>query len=450
MLRRLTGWLALAVMLLALVVGAACGSDNKKDNGANTTATASGGTTPSANTTPSTSGDIVTFADVLRKDPSVTKHAVVEWGWMFEKSGVLQGFGDPAGDGVLMAVKEINDAGGFQVGDTIYTIKLIQHDTKSDVANTVAVATELVQDDKVKVIWGPASSGDPEATEVTRRAGAIHICPCPRREVTSLKSIEAVQNDYPLAFQTIAAPSKFLPPGALNTKRDYPQFTSFGTMCANTETGKAFCDFFKNAYEAAGFDLVDQEFFPPETADFSPFLTKMKTKNPDIVLNFVDAGPEQFTLLRQSWQLDVGKFYIAVALPYDLFEALVGGAGIRDKIVAAGATPRTEAQYTSEDARIFFEDKYRPFKGGTLPPAAFAAMLTYDPAYMLVAAMQKAGTVDDPQAIAKALEQVHFDGLGEDNYFFDKRHIIVAGNDSCILYQGQMTCQHNAPPPEPN
>jgi ABC-type branched-subunit amino acid transport system substrate-binding protein len=443
-LRLATIWLRIGVALLISTVVMLVLACNESDDGEED-GSANGDPSPEADATASDPAEIITFEDVLEKDPAVTQTEELDWGWMFEETGVLSGFGVPAGDGALMAVEEINAAGGFQVGDTLYTINLIRRDTRSDVAQTIAVTQELIQDAGVNVIWGPASFGDPEATVITQQAGILHLCPCPQREISALTSEEEVQETFPYAFQTIPAPSRFLPPGALNARQEYPQFDTFATLCANSETGRTFCNFFKEAYLAAGFEHVGEELFPSETTDFSPFLTNLKQNDPDIILNFVDAGPEQLTLLRRSWELDVGEFYIAVELPYEIFEGLVG-EGIREKIVSAGAAPRGHAQYTSEDARIFFEDKYKAFKPD-LPPAAFAALLTYDPVYMLAAAMQRAGTVDDVEAIAQALREVHFDGLGEDDTFFDSRNIIITGNDSCEVYQGLMECTHHPPPP---
>jgi branched-chain amino acid transport system substrate-binding protein len=401
----------------------------------------------SSPTTPRTTpAAIVGPEDVLRKDPNITKHAELKWGAMFELSGPLQGFGEPAADGLKLAVDEINKAGGVQVGDTIYTINLLEHDTQSDTSQALAVASGLLQDDRVKFIWGPAAVGDAETTAYTQQAGVLHLCPCPSREVTSLSSEAKVRDSSQWAFQTLPAASRFLGPGALATKREYPDFHSFATICVDSETGKQFCKFFSDAYSAAGFDHVGEVLFPVGTNDFRPFLTPLKSKNPDIILNFTDAGLDQFALLRDSWALDIGKFYIAVALPYDLFESLVG-AGIRNKIVSAGAAPRNNGVYTSEKARAFFEDRYKPFKGGTLPPGAFTALLDYDPAYMLIAAMQRAGTVDDTTKIAQALTEVHYSGVGEDDMYFNARHLLITGNDACKIYQGQMTCRH-VPPPE--
>ena len=427
------------ILVVVLAVALAACDDNNEPSVTNGDGTAVAPTVE-------VSKDILTIEDILTKDPDVTLKAEVEWGSMFEETGALAGFGVPARDGLIMAVEEINAAGGFQVGDTIYTIKLIEHDTRSDIANTVGITQQLIRDDGVNVIWGPAAIGDAESTIVSQRGDVIHLCPCPEREFTALFTKEQVQGESRLIFQTLPPASRFLPPGAQNAARDYPEFETFATICVNSTVGLVFCQAFEDAYTDAGFEHVGREVFPPGTEDFTPLLTKIKEDEPDMILNFVDAGLSQFALLRQSWELDVGEWYIAVALEYDVFEGLVGGAGIRNKIVSAGAAPRTEAQYTSEKAEAFFE-QYKEWNGGSLPPAAFAALLTYDPAYMVIAAMQAAGTVEDTAKIADALRQIHFSGVGEDDMFFDKRNLIIAGNDTCLVTQGEMSCEHLPPPP---
>ena len=448
MITRVRFWLFLALLIVATMAAAACGDGSgTTDEDGTPPATAADDATPS-DVTPPPAGEIITIEDILAKDGTATKTAEVEWGFMFELSGPLAGFGEPAGDGVLLAVQEINAAGGFQVGDTIYTIKLIEHDTESNVAKTIDIVTGLVRDNEVNVIFGPASIGDAEVTQRTQPRQILNICPCPEREITSLASVEKMEADARWAFQTLAAPSKFLPPGARNTAEEHPEFETFATICLSTQIGEAFCQFFEDAYSEAGFQHVGgRKSVPIGTSDFNPVLTSLRGDNPDIILNFVDAGVAQFNLLKQSWQLDVGQFYIGVAVPLDLFEALVGD-GIRDKIVSAGAAPRTHAQFTSEKSRVFFEDIYTPFlEGGNLPFGAFAALMTYDPVYMLVAAMQRAGTVVDTTEIAEAMEQIHFSGFGEDDLFFDERHVIVTGNDTCTIFQGEMECVHVPPDP---
>lgn len=120
-------WILAALVMLIAAVGFACG-----DDGEDTEPPVASPTEGAAETPTPYAGVIISPDDVLRKDGTATKTGEVEWGFMFELSGgLLQFFGQPTGDGVKLAVKEINEAGGFQVGDTIYTIRLIERDTQS-------------------------------------------------------------------------------------------------------------------------------------------------------------------------------------------------------------------------------------------------------------------------------------------------------------------------------
>jgi ABC-type branched-subunit amino acid transport system substrate-binding protein len=79
--------------------------------------------------------------------------------------------------------------------------------------------------------------------------------------------------------------------------------------------------------------------------------------------------------------------------------------------------------------------------------------MTYDYAYMVAAAMQQAGTVDDTTAIAKKLETLHYNGVAEDDLFFNSRHLAVHGTEPCVVRTGAddketIKCTHVAPPPE--
>lgn len=397
-----------------------------------------------------------------------TRPGEVVWGWMFELSGPLQGFGEPTGDGVKLAVQEINQAGGFQVpeggrqdyanrivtaedilrkdpeGGPIYTIKLLEHDTRSDIANTVAIATQLVRDDKVKVIWGPATTGEPQATQITQPHGVLHLCPCQNRETIALRTVEQARGESRWAFQTLLPFSLLIDQAARGFVEDWPDMKTFAILCVNTEVGRDVCSRFKEAYQRVGLRLVGEEFFPPLTTDYSPFLTRLKGADPDYVFNF-DDPLQQASIVRQALELGVGRLHNA-NLPANLVEGAIGRP--LDVPVIAGAAPRQHVQPTSEAARAYFE-RYRAFKGGTLPLAPFVSLLTYDFVYMLVAAMQQAGTVEDTTKIAEALEGIHYKGVAEDDLFFNSRHLAVHGTDPCIVRPGgQITCEHVPPPPE--
>jgi branched-chain amino acid transport system substrate-binding protein len=223
---------------------------------------------------------------------------------------------------------------------------------------------------------------------------------------------------------------------------NYPQHTTFAGVCSSSEIGRGYCQFVRDAFEAAGLEFVGERIVPPEATDFNAVLTELKSSEPAIVMALLDGGPATFTFLRQATELDVGEMFTIPAVPYDLLEGLAG-EGIRDKTILAGANPRTELLPTDPEAAAFFEDVYRPFAGGALPLGAGVTLTTYDAVYMLVAAMQEAGSVDDTDAIAAALERVSFDGVGENDLTFDASHIMVAGADLCTIRDGgYQECHH--------
>jgi ABC-type branched-subunit amino acid transport system substrate-binding protein len=438
-------WVIVAFIVLLGVVAFACGDDGG-DGG---TATPSDGTpagnqTPTART-PTAAGDIITTEQILEKDPNVTKRGELRWGFMFELTGTLAPFGIPTGDGIKLAVQEINDAGGVQIGDTIYTISLVERDTATDIQRTIAVATELVRDENLNVIWGPASTGEPEATQITQPRQIIHLCPCEGRELTALATEELASGENRWAFQTLPPITALFREGPADLKEQFPEYETFALLCRNDDTGRRVCGVMEEAYTEGGFTAsIDpgETRIDPRTSDFRPILTRIRATDPDIFINFVDPL-NQGTLLKQALELDVGRYYAAVVIPPNVWDAAIGDPRIHERYVGWGGFPRQQLKPTSEEARAYFE-KFEAFSPGQLVP--FVSLLTYDYVYMLVAAMQQAGTVEDTTAIAEALETLHYDGVGEDDIYFNKRHIAVEGGDACTVYQREATCTHGEPP----
>lgn len=445
MIKRLRIWWIVGVLLAALLVGAACTSDDDGD-GEDATATSAPTNGEAATATPF-AGTILTPEDVLAKDGTATQEVEIEWGWMFEESGPLAGFGEPTGDGVLLAVQEINEAGGFQIGDTIYTIKLIKRDTASTVIGAIEAATGLIRDEGVNIIWGPASVGETEVTPDTQNAEVLHLCPCQNRETTALATVELAHGDSRWAFQTLLPFSLLVEQSARNFLVDWPEFKTMALLCVDTVVGHDICSQTEEAYREVGIEIVaDVIYFPEGTTEFNPFLTQLISADPDYLYNF-DDPLNQATIVRQALELNVGRLQIA-SLPANLIEALVQVP--LDVPVNAGAVARQAFSPTSEKARAYFE-RYTAFKeedGKTLPFASFVSLLTYDFTYMLVAAMQQAETVEDTTAISAALEGIHYNGVAEDDLFFNSRHLAVLGTDPCVVTSEEITCQHIPPPPE--
>ena len=72
-------------------------------------------------------------------------------------TGTFVSAGNTVHNAVKLAVKQINDAGGFVVNGKTYKLEPYYRDDRTDVNTAIANARELVDDIHVKAIWGTES-----------------------------------------------------------------------------------------------------------------------------------------------------------------------------------------------------------------------------------------------------------------------------------------------------
>ena len=84
----------------------------------------------------------------------------------FELTGNHAQYGANANNGLKLAIKEANDAGGVNGKK----IKIVEADAKSEAAESVNAATKLISDDKVIALIGPAVTANviAESQEIGR------------------------------------------------------------------------------------------------------------------------------------------------------------------------------------------------------------------------------------------------------------------------------------------
>lgn len=74
----------------------------------------------------------------------------------FEMTGNTANYGTSTLEGLKLAIKEANDAGGINGKK----ITLVEADNKSEAAESVNAATKLISDDHVRAIVGPATTAN--------------------------------------------------------------------------------------------------------------------------------------------------------------------------------------------------------------------------------------------------------------------------------------------------
>src|SRR5258707_13550915 len=80
---------------------------------------------------------------------------VVKIGQIEAQTGPNAIYGWMSSQGAPIAVDEINKAGGFKVGDTSYKLELIALDTRGDPKEASVQLKRLLEQDKVKFVFGP-------------------------------------------------------------------------------------------------------------------------------------------------------------------------------------------------------------------------------------------------------------------------------------------------------
>ncbi len=103
-----------------------------------------------------------TAANSSKKGNTATGNTV-KIGVNMELSGAVAGYGEQQKQGIELAVSQINAKGGIKVDGKKYKIKAIYRDNKSTTSGSASVAAQLVNNDKVQAVVGPATTNDSTA-----------------------------------------------------------------------------------------------------------------------------------------------------------------------------------------------------------------------------------------------------------------------------------------------
>jgi len=297
-----------------------------------------------------------------------------------ELSGAGATAGTNAKNGVEMAVKEINAAGGI-LGKKIETLV---NDTQSNPGVAKGLATKAV-DDGVFAVIGPTFSGSVLVSMAeTKRAETPNF--------TGAEAASITQQGNPYIFRTSFTQTNSMPKVARYIATNLKAKT-VAVIFVNNDFGKGGRDAFNKAAEAAGVKVVADISTDSGQVDFSAPVLKAKQSNPDAV--FVYTNEEESAralreLRKQGWSKPiVGETTLTGQKVIDLAGEAANGA-----IAHVGLTVDAPLPLMLKFKAKFFQDyKYISDHNG---------IKGYTAVYMLKAAIEKVGKLDRV-AVAKAL-----------------------------------------------
>lgn len=328
----------------------------------------------------------------------------IKVGANFEMTGNVANYGNASLEGLKLAVKEANEAGGIDGKK----IELVQVDNKSEASESVNAATKLISEDNVKIIVGPAVTANVIAESQVAMDNQIPIlapdATNPSVTVENGKVKEFVFRSCFIDPQQGDVIAKFAADN-LNAK------TAVIYVDNSSDYSKSLGDVFREKFEAAGGTVVMQEAFLQKDQDFKAALTKIKTAGADVI--FVPAYYEE-----------VGKI-VKQARELGITQPMLGTDGWDDPKVAdiAGTDALNNTffitHYSEKDESAkAFVDAYTKEYGHA--PNVFAA-LGYDAGRLIIDAVKRAGS-DDPVKIKDALAATKDLEVGTGIISIDENH----------------------------
>ncbi len=290
---------------------------------------------------------------------------------------------------IQMWMKEINDAGGLNVGGTKMKLELVEYDDKTNGEEAIKNIQRLATVDNVDFIVTPYSTGLNIATApIIARYGYPHITTS-----AATDGVTEFAKRWPNSFWMLGT-SKQLADGVVQTLKKLKDKGDIGNKVALVNVADAFglelIGAAKPALTEAGFDIVYETSYPLGTQDLAPVISGAKAASPDAFVAFSYPG-DTFALTEQAQVqgLDVGAFYTGVGTAFPAF------AG-RFKEKANGILGIGGVNSNDEKIKAYFATS----KADTgVDPDYWASATTYAGLQILGQAIEKAGTKDRAKVV---------------------------------------------------
>ncbi len=200
--------------------------------------------------------------------------------------------------GLELARDEINSKGGIKGKQ----VKLFVEDSKADPKEAVRVFQKLISVDGVKFVIGDSWSSTTVAlVPLANENKVLLISP-----LALLNELSA--DDY--FFRTIPAVQKMMETLAQHAYGSL-ESRSVGILRQQTPFGVEHTKYFKEEFEKLGGIVVGEESFPLSQTDVRAEITKLKSTNPDTVLNLHGTGPILGNLMKQAKELGLDVNWIS-------------------------------------------------------------------------------------------------------------------------------------------
>lgn len=321
---------------------------------------------------------IALFVGLGSKTTNPSAQGPIKIGFLGPLTGDASSIGVSAQKGMLLAVQEINAAGGINGRN----VEVIYEDGKCNAKDAATAGNKLISLDKVTAIVGGMCSSETMAiAPVAEQQKVVTFSGCSSNpSITTIG--DYIFRDYPSdAFQGVYA---------ANLAREKLEAKKVALLYCLSDWCVGVKDVFKETFTAAGGEIVAEEAYEQATNDLKTQLAKIKEASPDLIY-FVGYTEASVIGIKQMKELGINIPNLgADAWDDSKIWADTGAAG-EGKMWTVVNTPITDA----------FKEKMNAVGADEV---AVCTPQTYDAMIILADIMKRVGA--DPEKIKNELYKV--------------------------------------------
>ena len=195
-------------------------------------------------------------------------------GFLAPLTGDVAAWGKPGLDGCLIWADWANAAGGLKIGGDTYQVEFVGYDNEYDPAKARTGATKLIKEEDVKFVMMLGGDTWPGVQKIAAKEGMLFSTLLPSDLTPDTKTLIAPCEVHPIYNVT----------GVQWLAEQKPDLKTFVICAQDDALGLPSVATYLAAFEAEGIEMLDDPLlFDPATTDFAPVVTKMMSKNPDII-----------------------------------------------------------------------------------------------------------------------------------------------------------------------
>ncbi|WP_419842226.1 ABC transporter substrate-binding protein [Candidatus Poriferisodalis sp.] len=372
-----------AVVLALGLFAAGCGADGDDDTASAPAATAAPVATSAPDTSPSPAGADSEGVDSEGApeptQPESETGEPIRVGSLLDETGPLNIYGTPMADATRLAVASINAAGGV-LGRQL---ELVALDSKSDQNEYIAGADRLVAEDLAVVHAGITSASREAIRPTFGEAELLYFYNvlyeggvCERNTfVTGVVPTQQLQVLIPWAVENYG-PRLYV-------------------LAADYNYGQISADWVRRYAAEAGGEIVGEDFFPLDVAEFGTTISEVQRAAPDAVVSILVGGAH---MSFYSQYAATGAEIPIVSTTFGLgSEQVALDAASSEGIIVA--YPYFEEIDTPANAE--FTAAWHEAYGGDYPYITDLAVYVWEGWHLWAAAVNAAGTLDREAVIAQ-------------------------------------------------